>query len=487
MQISLNPDYSLKWDVKRVILFSNSNTINGGIKDWCSFLHPLHTIILGTFAIEHDINKAISIIQNYTNLKKEVIQKFISHLLDNNDFTHISASLGTINFPPYILLKKAIIHPQENISSIIKQCLSINDINLSEQRLYHSPLKITWMLNNKCPVHCIYCYADTKYRSKELPFERFKEIIHECNTNNISECEIIGGDFFVKKDWNKYLQVMIDNKLPPPYLSTKNILNKDDIEILVQLNYTGVLQFSIDSLFENELREIIHSPLGYVNSIKNMFQLLSEYPMLPFSIRVSTVLIQKNTNKKTLNELFLFLSQLHIINEWEVRFAMPSFSKSNYFLCDEEQINWATTYIKDLMKKSPFFLNFIEHGILQNKQKCELSKEKKYTYRCTANMKHCFILPDGKVTICERLYWNPLFIIGDLNNNSLSEVWNSDKAHNLYFKTINEINSSSFCKKCQGREECFTKKKRCWVDIVNKWGNNITYPDPICINSLKQK
>ena len=139
------------------------------------------------------------------------------------------------------------------------------------------------------------------------------------------------------------------------------------------------------------------------------------------------------------------------------------------------------------MKKSPFFLNFIEHGILQNKQKCELSKEKKYTYRCTANMKHCFILPDGKVTICERLYWNPLFIIGDLSNNSLSEVWNSDKAHNLYFKTINEINSSSFCKKCQGREECFTKKKRCWVDIVNTWGNNITYPDPICINSLKQK
>ena len=154
------------------------------------------------------------------------------------------------------------------------------------------------MLNNKCPIHCIYCYADTKYRSKELPFERFKEIIHECNTNNISECEIIGGDFFVKKDWNKYLQVMIDNKLPPPYLSTKNILNKDDIEILVQLNYTGVLQFSIDSLFENELREIIHSPLGYVNSIKNMFQLLSEYPMLPFSIRVSTVLIQKTLIKK---------------------------------------------------------------------------------------------------------------------------------------------------------------------------------------------
>lgn len=30
-----------------------------------------------------------------------------------------------------------------------------------------------------------------------------------------------------------------------------------------------------------------------------------------------------------------------------------------------------------------------------------------------------FVLPDGKVSACEQLYWHPQFIIGDLKNNLL--------------------------------------------------------------------
>ena len=487
MQVSLNPNYHFKWDTKRVILFSKSTPLNRGYKDWCSFLHPLHVVILGVLSYEHDIDNAIVSIQKYVNVKREAIEHFISLLTENAECAHLPLSIGTITFPPYLLLLGNISHSQTDISSIIERSLSIKEVDLNEPRLYHTPLKVTWMFNNQCLVHCKYCYADTIHKHKEFSFDRFKELMQECSRNHIAECEVIGGDFFIKRNWDKYLQCMQENNFIPPYLSTKKTLNQEEIKTLIQLKYTGVLQFSLDSLIQEDLKEIIHCSNRYIIHVKNMFQYLSEQSYLPFRVRVNTVLIQKNTNKKTLDELYIFLSQLNIIDEWEIRFAMPSFSKNDSFLCTQEQITWATCYITELERNSPFKLSFIADGITQNKPMCDLSKEKKYIYRCTANLRHCFVLPDGKVTICERLYWNPSFIIGDLNTMSLHEVWNSEKAHKLYYGIIDEISPFSLCNQCVGKNECFQKKKRCWVDIANKWGSNITYPDPICINSLKQK
>lgn len=487
MEISLNPDYSFKWDKTRIVLYSKSNPSNGGVKDWCSFLHPIHAIVLGIFSYKHNLSEAISTIQNYVIIKNEAIEKFISLLKDNEEFSHLSVSIGNINFPPKLLLSGNFVHPQKDIHRIIEQCLLMKDVDLKTKRLFHTPLKITWMLNNNCPVSCIYCYADTKHKHKEISIERFEELMLECKISNIAECEVIGGDFFVKENWSRFLEVMQKNGFPPSYLSTKKVLNIGEIETLIKLNYSGVLQFSLDSLKEDVLKEIIHCPNGYVDKIKRMFTYLSEFSKLPFSIRVNTVLIQKNTNRESLDELFTFFSSLNIIDEWEIRFAMPSFQKTSSFFCNREQISWANYYFESIEKKCHFKLNFIEEGIIQNKPMCDLAKEEKYIYRCTANMRHFFVLPDGKVTICERLYWNPLFIIGDLNESSIYEVWNSEKANNLYYYIDKEIDSYSYCFHCSGKNECFQRKKRCWVDIVNKWDNNITFPDPICINSLKQK
>jgi hypothetical protein len=38
--------------------------------------------------------------------------------------------------------------------------------------------------------------------------------------------------------------------------------------------------------------------------------------------------------------------------------------------------------------------------------------------RCSALNNYLFILPDGKATICEQLYWLPQFLIGDVSANT---------------------------------------------------------------------
>jgi sulfatase maturation enzyme AslB (radical SAM superfamily) len=35
---------------------------------------------------------------------------------------------------------------------------------------------------------------------------------------------------------------------------------------------------------------------------------------------------------------------------------------------------------------------------------------------CTGNTRVFYVLPDGKITFCEQMYWSPNFIIGDITN-----------------------------------------------------------------------
>ena len=100
---------------------------------------------------------------------------------------------------------------------------------------------------------------------------------------------------------------------------------------------------------------------------------------------------------------------------------------------------------------------------------------------CSALNNHMFILPDGKVTICEQLYWNPHFIIGNIKEQTISEIWNSKRA--LYLANLDRstIRDNSNCKCCDLFDKCFSARNRCWVDIVKAYGwENWDYPDPRC-------
>lgn len=67
---------------------------------------------------------------------------------------------------------------------------------------------------------------------------------------------------------------------------------------------------------------------------------------------------------------------------------------------------------------------------------------------CSALSSHLFILPDGKVTICEQLYWNPRFIIGDAKKSGLKEIWQSPEALHLCNLSRKDLSRQSKCKAC---------------------------------------
>jgi radical SAM protein with 4Fe4S-binding SPASM domain len=106
--------------------------------------------------------------------------------------------------------------------------------------------------------------------------------------------------------------------------------------------------------------------------------------------------------------------------------------------------------------------------------------------RCSALNSHLFVLPDGNVTICEQLYWNPNFIIGNVRKNSIVEIWNSPKALVLAHMKKKYLQKKSNCYACRQFQGCFERRNRCWTDVIKAYGDkNWDFPDPRCKKAPK--
>lgn len=107
---------------------------------------------------------------------------------------------------------------------------------------------------------------------------------------------------------------------------------------------------------------------------------------------------------------------------------------------------------------------------------------------CYANSFAMSILSDGKVSVCEMLYENENFVLGDVRHQSITEIWNSLKALTLYSykKELIQKKDDNSCCSCAIYDKCKTGlgKKICYVDVAKIYGNEqYEYPDPRCPNA----
>lgn len=98
---------------------------------------------------------------------------------------------------------------------------------------------------------------------------------------------------------------------------------------------------------------------------------------------------------------------------------------------------------------------------------------------CTANRRGVVVLPNGKVTICEELYFHEYFIIGDITNQTLIEVWNSPRALELAYPDQALIPDGP-CKDCPDFSHCHKDLGRCVKPPMKELGNAELYRANSC-------
>lgn len=480
----LNPHYHLRHDIHRVVLFSRGGTERDCSHNWQSFIHPLQAALLSFFTYNRTMRETLPLLCDYFCKSPRTIEKWMTEFIENPHPIYTCSPQGKIYFPKRVLIEAEKEESHLRFDRLKAGNFIWKKLDLKTRRFYTGPAIVTFMLTNRCITRCKYCYADTSTAvTHPLPTARIMELIDEAARMPVKQVNLIGGELFLHKEWQPILKRLVELDIAPEYISTKMPMDSERIAALADTGYRGTIQVSLDACDEKILQASIGAGREYTEAMLKGLQMLDESGL---EYQVSSVLTTYNCNIRAMARMLQMLATLKRIRDWRIVPVSNSITKEyNAFIRlkpKQEQIAALFGQMRPLMARHSSLSVILGEEAL-NKQfmtteggSCNFSGSE-----CSALTTHLFILPDGKTTICEQLYWNPQFIVGDVTQESLQEVWNSQRTWQLYQLTRKDISPRSPCRECTLFDTCFGYQNRCWSDIIKAYGAECwDFPDPRC-------
>ena len=294
----------------------------------------------------------------------------------------------------------------------------------------------------------------------------------------------MGGEVFLYKDWKRLMKLMSQMEYQP-LISTKIPMRKEHIDIIKDLNLNiRPIQFSLDTMIKDHLYKILNIKDPYYDDVLNMFSLLEENKV---DYVIHSVISRFNDSIDDIKSLIDFFSDKHYLKKWMLdpaKCSMYNGREYSSYKTTIEKLNAVIECIDKSIANGQITYDVEKPKPIVNMNSISIEKKaKSFADRtmCTANLNALYILPDGKVTVCEELYWHPRFLLGDLTKQSIKEIWNSQKAKDLFFLKQESLQESSPCRTCEEFKECREYKHICWRETILAYGKDKwDYPDIRC-------
>lgn len=480
----INPCYYLKMDGDRAILCSR-DIIRQKIhyEDCFTFIHPLNAQMLTFFNGVDNIDIVRRKIADYMNLPQLYINESINKYIENENGFSIKHKNSWMYFPENLIVNK------DNVTNY--SVYDIQDFHHEREPDLESirtsfPLNINFQLTMKCYTDCIYCYADRALPTNNLlSLEQIINIIDQAADIGVLNFDVNGGEVLLHPNYKEIYSKLLQ-KGYRPLISTKIPISLLTIQSLKKIGITGI-QISLDS----SNKDVLKKHLGVNDSyIVKMMQTLKHLDQEDFRVQINTVLTSYNSSIEEIDCLVSFLSQYKSVKK--INFVSSGYSlyKSPFDFLDYRTsacfVEELILHIDRLKEKFPhiLFSSGLGHVKTEYENKNIVSFENRAI--CTGNVRGMVILPDGRVTICEELYAHPKFIIGDLKTQSILDVWNSQRANELFKLRQSSIGEESICKSCTVFDSCRQRKGVCWKEILMAYGAlHWDFPDPRCPKAPK--
>ena len=487
MIIGFNHHYYLRHDCQRTILASDPKAVEEGhIGEWISRIHPVYSMLFSLLSKPQDLKQAIIKVSKFFEISTPLAETVLSSFLNNQDII-TGRYEDTISFFPHDIIKEYTQKEFEDYSGDGKDLeiykpsdFRYSKVNTELRRMIRCPHGLVFIVTTNCSTNCIYCYADkTKRKDSILSLSEITQVLREAKMLGIKEIQLIGGEFFLHPQWYEILSASAEMGFSLPLISTKVPLSLKQLEKFKRFNIK--LQISLDSIFHELLTDTLKVSESYTDNIINTIKLIDG---LGIKYKIATVLTQKTATIKNLDSLYNFLRGLKGLRHWNIRLAFKSLYSQHEFndlRVKKYQFDDLKSWYDEIKNHENSFTIEFPEAYVARYHYAQNGSESFFGAQCSANMSHMVILPDGKVTICEQLYWNPRFIIGDIHNNSIEEIWNSDKAHYLSNIQQKEIKYRSACSSCAIYETCKDFSNKCFANTIKAYGDeNWDYPDPRC-------
>lgn len=487
----LNPAYFLRNDIHRAVIgtFDFPDMPDGMYEKNClHIIHPFTATMLSFFDGTRTLHQCSLAISNYFGLSMEETESFVTRYINNSEPLCIKFGDAHIVLPIYTIVESGI-YVRPELYKMGDFDID-GEVDIKSPRLY-KPVKAIIEMNLQCYTDCKYCYADRdNMKAKQtISTERLISLIREIKDIGIPSIEVNGGEVLLHPKIETILKVMSDCGYHP-FISTKVPLIDSKLSLLKSLGFRHI-QISLDSIKEETLIEHLDVQEGYWVKISHTMELLDQ---MGFEWQVNTVITKWNSSIE--EEIKPLLDYLYRFNNLKsIKFTPMGFPMYKQDLTFKQM----RASIEDIAKIEWFINEFNKVNdkidLIFQKPNCRSdyspkTKLENFNSRsiCSANQKGFVILPNGEVTICEELYWNPHFLIGDIKKQSIMEIWNSDRATNLFYLNQKDLETDSTCSICDNFIQCRHFKGVCWKMVIMAYGNNKwSESDPSCPKSPNPK
>lgn len=293
-----------------------------------------------------------------------------------------------------------------------------------KQDIVITPVNVEIQPTNMCTYNCSYCaYKNRRKNAAFLKKDIMNQLIEDIIRMNVKTVCISGGG---EPTLYPYLDDMID-KLYCNNIKTSLLTNGINQDVILRnadkFQYIVLHISSIDPIKYHELTG------GY---LANVIETANKIKERKIDTLIEAKIIVTDDTIDSLNDNIIGLKE----KNFDRIICSPCY--------DYERIGEIAVNLDKVMKK-------IQDEKLDNENVHFCIKScKNYASKCymVYNRMHAMIFADGKVTICPSNKYLERGVIGDINDNRLYEIWNSD-LHKEIVDKVNDFYIKKECKMCR--------------------------------------
>ena len=304
----MNPGYMLVPDGTRVLFVSQDN-VDPGVKhddNWTSYIHPFNAQLLAFFNGKNTLEEVIVKASDFFGLTINEIEKIVTGYIENEKSFAISYNTNYMHFPVNVLVNKTKIQNKYK-TYCVEDFILNGEADLTTRRTSF-PLSINLELTMKCHTDCIYCYANRKMHSKEMPLEMVLSIIRQAKKIGVVNFDISGGEVLLHPHYKEVISELLINGYTP-FISTKVPVKKDKLQTLKNIGVKEI-QISLDSINPETLSKILNVSSNYADAIKDTVRFTEEVGL---ELRVHSIINSHNCSDEEIETLVNFLSNFFSI------------------------------------------------------------------------------------------------------------------------------------------------------------------------------
>jgi len=448
--LALNDSKDVAWrfrrDDRRILLYEWSKDTFAVGKIYR--LHPAAAIVLALLQgrrYEDAVRRAAQLFERSVEEMDQWYERQLAHWMHHDVFVEVQDGEAVM---PIDLTELAM--PADSVDM--------------EQWWLYRPINAVLKLTDACQRTCRYCSVHIDRSRPALTTEQWLHVVDDAITSGIISVTFVGGDPLLHKGLPELIRFTVNRGIPP-FVSTKIFVTEPMAASLVEAGLQRI-QISIDS----DVEHVGDYLLGCPGATPQLFASIRNCVNAGLEVRTNSVITPYN--------VLGFPTLARRLRDLGV--SRMGTSACGYSLFVEEidslllrppEARWLQEQVA-LLRQEGIPASFSYAGAAERREGFD-----KRAF-CSAGSWALIIHADGAVTLCDDLPAMEPFVVGNVVETSMMEIWNG-KAVQVFRQPGRELFEGTPCFDCNSFAQCTVDPRICFRDAYHAY-RRVWSPPPSC-------